>query len=238
MRLLLLALLLCCALPVSAAADAPALKPFHAQYLTLRNGQEVGRTTLELRDNGDGSWTLRSDTRGTSGLARMAGVRVVETSRLRWRDGRPQPLRYDYRQDSVLKTRTRHADFDWAAQRVHVRENGQDHDYTSVPGLIDRQSVTLALALDLLRGASHFEYAVAVADQIEPMSYVRAADAVVTVPAGSFPSAVLVRDRIGRNHRRRVSRSWFAAQLGYLPVQIEQDDGKGDIVTLRLLQLD
>ncbi len=224
-------------LPLPARAGAIDIPPFHAQYVTLRNGDAIGRTTLDWVDNGDGSWTLTSDTRGTSGLARLAGIHVVETSRLRWVDGRPQALVYDYRQEGGFKQRTRHAEFDWSAQRVRVRENNQDFQYPTTPGLIDRQSVTLALAADLMRGAANFTYRVAVMDQIEDMRYERGPDQTLSVPAGTYSTVLLVRDRIGRNHRRRVSRSWFAPELGYLPVQIEQDDGKGDIVTLRLSEL-
>ncbi len=237
MRVLLFALA-CVALPARADAPAPVPKPFHAEYLTLRNGSEVGRTTLDLRDNGDGSWTLRSHTRGTSGLARLAGIDVTDTSRLRWRDGRPEALAYDYRQDSALKQRTRHAEFDWNHGQVQVSEGGEDHRYATVPGLIDRQCVTLALAADLLRGASHFDYAVAVKDRVEAMRYERGPLETLHLPAGDYEAQLMRRAGEPGADRKRVARSWFAPALGYLPVQIEQTQKKGDTITLQLLRLD
>ena len=54
-----------CAIAPALAADT-AIKPFHAEYATLRNGGELGRSTLDLSDNGDGSWTLRSERRRTA----------------------------------------------------------------------------------------------------------------------------------------------------------------------------
>ena len=110
----LLLLFLLSAAPVAAAA-ADGVRPFHARYSTARNGDELGWTTLDLRDNGDGTWTLRTETKGTHGLARLAGVHVVETSVFRWRDGRPEALTYDFRQRGALRQRTRHAEFDWKA---------------------------------------------------------------------------------------------------------------------------
>src|SRR4051812_17200091 len=92
-----------CALAPAVAAAPAAITPFHAEYATLRNGNDLGRTTLDLVDNGDGSWTLRSETRGTSGLARLAGVHIVETSRFHWKGDRPEALAYDYRQDAAFK---------------------------------------------------------------------------------------------------------------------------------------
>lgn len=228
------ALSACAWAPPVIAAPA-AVKPFHAEYATSRNGNELGRTTLDLVDNGDGTWTLRSETRGTSGLARLAGVHVVETSRFRWNEGRPEALVYDYRQDAAFKSRTRHADFDWKNGQVHVTEGKEEFRYATAPGLIDRQTVTLAIANDLLRGSTTFDYKVAVKDRIEDMRYARSAGETVKVPAGEFKTALMQREGEPGADRKRVARSWFASSLGELPVQIEQTEKKGDTITLRLV---
>jgi hypothetical protein len=232
-----LALLLSNLLALAPALAAPAsIKPFKAEYATLQNGSELGRTTLELRDNRDGSWTLRSETSGTAGLAKLAGIHIVETSRFRWQDGRPLALAYDYRQDGAFKQRTRQATFDWTANEVRVKEGGE-YRYATVPGLIDRQSVTLALAADLMRGAANFQYPVAVKDRVEEMRYVRGAKETLDVPAGTYQTVVMQRDGDADDDRRRVARSWFAESLGWLPAQIEQADRKGDTVTLKLVSV-
>jgi hypothetical protein len=221
----------------AAAIAAPtAMRPFRAEYATLQNGSELARTTLELRDNRDGSWTLRSETSGTAGLAKLAGIHIVETSRFRWQDGRPIALAYDYQQDGAFKQRTRQATFDWKANEVHVKEGGEFR-YATVPGLIDRQSVTLALASDLVRGATSFRYPVAVKDRVEEMRYVRGAKETLKVPAGTYQTVVMQREGDADDDRRRVARSWFAESLGWLPAQIEQADRKGDTVTLQLVSV-
>lgn len=235
MKSVLAALALNLALALPATAAQTALKPFHAEYATLRNGDDVGRTTLDLVDNRDGTWTLRSETRGTSGLAKLAGIHIVETSRFRWKDGRPEALDYDYKQEGAFKQRTRHAGFDWTTNEVSVSEGGENFRYATAPGLIDRQSVTLALAADLLRDAHEFDYKVAVKDRIEDMRYRRGANESVKVPAGTFDAVLMQRDGEPGADRKRVARSWFASSLGYLPVQIEQTEKKGDTVTLKLL---
>jgi uncharacterized protein DUF3108 len=230
MKILTAVLALAVATPVF-ADDAP-LSPFRAEYAALRNGDAVGVTSLELSDNHDGTWTLRSETRGTSGLAKLAGIHIVESSRFRWHDGRPEAIEYDYRQDSAIKNRTRHAAF--ANGEVHVEEGGDSFHYAIVPGLVDRHAVTLAIAMDLKHGANAFDYKVAVKDHVEDMRYERGGSESLNVPAGTF-DAVLMR-RVGEpgTDRKRVARSWFSEKLGWLPVQIEQTEKKGDTITLRL----
>jgi hypothetical protein len=233
--------ILLAALALSLAAIAPvfaadsAIKPFHADYATLRNGSELGRTTLDLSDNGDGSWTLRSETRGTSGMAKLAGVHIVETSRFRWKDDRPEAIAYDFHQDAAFKQKVRHADFDWKAGEVHVTEGDGDFRYPIAAGIIDRQAVTLALASDLMRGATSFDYKVAVKDRIEAMHYARGTNETLKVPAGEYATVLMQREGEPGTDRKRVARSWFAQSLGWMPVQIEQTEKKGDTVTLKLV---
>ena len=217
------------------AADEPPA-PFHADYLALRNGDELGHTTLALSDNHDGTWTLRSETRGTSGLAKLAGVHIVETSRFRWHDGRPEAIEYDYKQDSAVKSRMRHAAF--ANGEVRVEESGQTFRYAIVPGLVDRHAVTLAIASDLRRAVQTFDYKVAVKDRVEDMRYERAGNETLNVPAGAFDTVLMRRVGEPGADRKRVARSWFSEKLGWLPVQIEQTEKKGDTITLRLASVE
>ena len=79
-------------------------------------------------------------------MAKLAGVHIVETSRFRWKDGRPEALAYDFHQETAFKQKIRHAGFDWKAGEVHVTEGDGDFRYPIAAGIIDRQAVTLALA--------------------------------------------------------------------------------------------
>ena len=94
MRRLLFAL----ALAAPAAFAQPA--PYTAEYEVLRNDKPLGRGTVTLSDEGD-TWLLTSVTRGTEGLAGLAGIEIVEKSILQWRDGRPESLDYQFRQQAV-----------------------------------------------------------------------------------------------------------------------------------------
>ncbi|MCK9538372.1 DUF3108 domain-containing protein [Dokdonella sp.] len=222
-------------LPVGAtAATGGPVAAFHAEYVTSRNGKPAGRTTLDLHANADGSWSLTSETHGTEGLARLAGLHVVESTRLRWNEGRPEALSYDYRQSGGFRQRTRHADFDWASGTVTMRHGDTRHSYATVPGLIDRQTVTLAIMADLARGARRFDYKVATKTRVDELRYQRGATATVTVPAGSFEAVAVERLPDPGDRRARQSRNWFAPALGWLPVKMQQREEGGDTITLEL----
>lgn len=232
-RLLSFLFVLVPCLASATTADVP-LHPFHAEYRTLRDGDAVGITMLVLATAADGTWTLNSETRGTNGLARLAGIHVVETSHFRWIDGHLQALDYDYRQDSAFKSRRRHADFDWATSTASVTEGHESHRYPVPGNVIDRQSVTLALAIALARDASDLTFPVAVKDRVETVDYRRAGEEPVTVPAGTFRAVAVTRTAGPEGGRKRVSEVWFAPSLRWLPVRIRQSSGKGDDVTLEL----
>lgn len=224
--------LFCVLCPLGTAFAESPIAPFKADYVTLRNGKELGRTTIELRANKDSTWTLRTTTNGTAGLAKMAGLDVVEESIVRWRDGRPETVTYDFRQDAAFKQRKRHADFDWSANQVHMTDGDSDARYALVPATVDRHALTLALASDLARNASVLDYKVAMKDGIEDVRYTRCGDESVTVPAGTYSTSCLERKR-----EKRTSKSWFVKSLGWIPVQIEQVENKGDTITLRLASI-
>lgn len=223
----------CCLVPIGHALAESPIAPFKAEYQTLRNGKELARTTIVLSANADGTSTLRTTTLGTSGLAKMAGLDVVEESTVRWVDGRPETVNYDFRQDVAFRNKRRHGEFDWRGNEVHMVDGKDEARYDLVRYAVDRHALTLALASDLSRQATRFDYKVAMKDAIEDVTYTSCGDEKLSVPAGSFSTRCLERVR-----DKRTSRSWFEESNGWIPVQIEQVEKKGDTITLRLASIE
>lgn len=226
------ACLLLLATSVAAAETGSPPAPFKAEYTASRNGKALGRTTIEFIDNHDSTWTLRTSTVGTSGLARVAGLDVTEESHLRWRDGRPETLDYRFRQEAALRSKQREARFDWNTREVHMRDGNSDARYALVDGAVDRHAVTMALVNDLVRGSTPPVYKVAMKDALEDVQYTDCGTTEVTVPAGRYDARCLERRRA-----KRTSTSWFAESVGWLPVRIEQVEKDGDSITLELASL-
>ncbi|MFZ2235903.1 MAG: DUF3108 domain-containing protein [Dokdonella sp.] len=233
MKTLFVSTLLLTSAIASAAPSVVPIKPFRAEYAAMRDGKPLGETTIEWRANVDGTYTLKSSTKGTSGLAKLAGLDVTEESTMRWRDGVPETMRYDFQQDAAFSSKERHADIDWEDNQVDMKDNNKRASYDTVPGMIDRHAVVLALANDLARGHESFDYKVAMKDGIEDFRYEKLPNATLKVPAGRYDTVALERKR-----GPRTSTTWFSEKDGWVPVQIEQfNANKKETITLQLKSL-
>ncbi|MBS0569343.1 MAG: DUF3108 domain-containing protein [Proteobacteria bacterium] len=217
-------------LVLAASAFAGAgLKPERASYVVSRDGKAIGTAAYSLAANPDGTWTLRSETRGTGGMAKLLGLDVREESVFALRDGKLQGLRYDYTQDAAIKHKRRHIDFDWHAQQVHVRDNGKDFRFAAQAGAIDRSTLAVALGLALADGTKTATLPVAVRDRVERQQYAATTTASLALPAGTFTATEI--DRIDKPGK---ARSWYEAGASVLPVRVEQIQHDGSTLVLEL----
>jgi hypothetical protein len=211
------------------AAHAADLKPATATYTVTRDGSAIGDSNFTLKQNTDGTWTLTSDTKGTSGKARLLGIDVHEESTFRWNNGKPQSVVYDYKQSSMIKSRTRHIEFDADGRQAHSQENKDRFTYDTPPGATDRSTLQLVLAAAVANGAHEIVVPVAVRDRAEPQNYAVAKSEAVAVPAGNFNAS-----RVERADGKAIN--WYAPNVGMLPVKVQQISGDGSTVVLELKQ--
>jgi hypothetical protein len=207
--------------------------PFNADYQVLRNGKELGHATLSLRALENDTWEFSSQTHGTSGMASLLGLDIVEKSTFRWNAGKPQGLRYSYAQQAAIKSRNTTIDFDWPAKSAVIRDNGKSIAIPLGQSAMDRHLVTLALMVDLKSGATALDYQVADKDKVADQHYVKGSHETLALADGNIDAIKVERDR--GNDSKRMTTSWFAPQRGFLPVQIEQVEKKnGETITMRL----
>lgn len=221
MSCLVLGLACLASLPVRAALQAE-----QASYEVSRDGKVIGSAHYALARNADGSWTLRSDTHGTSGMAKWLGLYVREASTFTMRDGMPQGLHYDYQQDASIKHKRRSIDFDWDAGTVEVRDNGKAYAYATRPGAIDRSAVAVALGLAVqAHGSGPIQLPVAVKDRIEEQRFAPAhASAAPTTRNGI---------EITRTDAPGKLRSWYEPARGVLPMRVEQTQHDGSVIVMQ-----
>jgi hypothetical protein len=219
----LLATLLALSFWFGTATAATTPGPFTATYKVSRGGSPMGTATVSLHDDGNGQWTYRKAVKGTGGLAALLGASVDETSRFRWKGELPEALSYDYELQTGIKDKQRHLRVDWSTNQVHVEGNKGSESYPAQPGIVERNTLPLALGVALRGGQRQVALAVAVRQKVETQQFKVAGTEAIQVPAGSFRA-----ERIDRTDADRGFSAWYAPDRYPLPVKLSQHDG-GDL---------
>lgn len=230
-RTLLPALLL---LVATAVAAAPT--PYRAEYEVMRNGKLLGRAQVSLQRVDASGWELRSDTRATEGMANLAGAQILEVSTLAWVDGRPESTSYRYRQDVAWRSRERSVEFDAAGGVILSRDRDREYRFDWQRGVLDRQSVVLALAQDIEAGArGEIGYTVVDRDEFGLQRYRIGRIERIDTPAGRLRARRV--ERVRSDARGRSTTSWHDATRGFLPVRVLQHEPDGDSFEMRLISM-
>jgi hypothetical protein len=208
------------------ARTAPAATPgaFTATYNVSQGGSPMGQATVSLRAAGNGEWIYSKDVKGTGGLAALLGASVTESSRFRWKGDVPEAISYDYQLQAAVKQKQRHLTVDWAKRQVTVDEGKGPQTYPSSPGMVERNTLALALGLALRDGKQQVALPVAVRQEVQVQNFKATGKETVKVPAGSFDA-----ERIDRTDADRGFSAWYAPGRYPLPVKLLQHDG-GDMV--------
>ena len=216
------------ALPAAAfAADVP--QSFTATYNVLQGGSPLGNATLTLKPAGNGQFEYSNTTQGTAGLAAALGANSSEVSRFTWAGTVPQAVSYKYKL-SAFKEKTR--DLTVSGNAVTVVDNGsKTFNYTAPAGMVERNTLPLALGVALHGGAKEATFPVGVKQAVETQSFKVAANEKVTVPAGTFQAT-----RVDRTDQDRGFSAWYVPAKYPVPVKLAQKDG-GDL-TLELVKFE
>jgi len=217
------------ALSFTAHADN-GLTPFKATY---EGSVSVGSLACEmsLGRNPDGTYTYESTSHAIGFAAMFFKDMIKEVSRFEMVDGRPRPLEYSYTRSGGKHEKSETIEFDWKKEVARTEENGQTKTTALSPGVADRFLTQLILSLDAASGKLQDEYKVLDHRDITRFQPPKPEHQTVRVPAGEFATVMVERHDKGS---KRVMDFWFAPELHYLPVQIQQREPGDDTYTLAL----
>jgi hypothetical protein len=215
-------------LAASSAASAAVPGAFTARYRVSQDGQPMGVATVTLRPVANGQWQLGKTSAGTGGLAALLGASTQETSTFRWRGERPEAVSYDYRSRIAGKKKQRTLRVEWASREVSVDEGRGASRYAAQPGMVERNTLPLALGLALADGDTAVSLPVAVRQKVETESFKVTGKDTVQVPAGRFAA-----ERVERSGDAQGFSAWYVPGRYPMPVKLAQRDG-GDL-TLELV---
>jgi hypothetical protein len=209
------------------AAFAAEPTPFTATYQVSRDGEAMGEATITLKSLGNGEFEYSNQIHGTSGLAAMLGANTSDVTRFRWNNNAPETETYNSKV-SALKTKQRIMQVNWSTKQVSVNDNKGATSYAAVPGLVDRNTLLLAIGIALRSGNQNVTLPVGVKQQVEQQQYKVQGTETVQVPAGSFQA-----ERVARTDSDKHFDAWYVPKQFPLPVKMAQSEG-GDL-TLQLV---
>jgi len=205
---------------ISSAATAAVPGAFTARYQVSQDGQPMGIATVTLRPAANDQWQLSKTSEGTGGLAALLGASTQESSQFRWRGERPEAISYDFRSRIAGKKKQRTLRVDWASHQATVDEGHGANSYPAQSGMVERNTLPLAIGLALADGTTTLSLPVAVRQKVETESFAVAGKETVTVPAGRFAA-----ERVERRDDAQGFSAWYAPSRYPMPVKLAQHDG-------------
>lgn len=215
-----------------ANADPIDLKPFKATYVAEWKGMTAATSIVELQRGGNDTYTY-SSVNSARGLFRMAFPdALTQVSTFRVIDGRVVPQRF---QGVDEKDRAIDLAFDWDKKRVTGKAKDRDVDLELPDGAQDAMSLQIAAVRNLASGKLAGTAWMIDANKLKEYEMTLEGNARIATELGELDTVVYVSKRAGTD---RLTRTWVAPVLGYLPVRAESVRGKKVEVTLKIQSVD
>jgi len=215
-----------------ATADPVDLKPFRATFAIQWKGITAGGSTLELKRAGADTWNY-SSVNVPRGVFRIAlPDSILQASTFRIIDGHVVPSEF---RGTDEKERPIELNFDWNRKRVTGVAKGKTVDLELIEGTQDPMSLQIATLHNLANDAPQSSVRLVDSDQVKEYELIREGTAQLETAIGKLDTIVYTSRRAGSD---RVTRTWVAPVLGYLPVKAERARGAKIDFTLVLESVD
>jgi hypothetical protein len=217
------------------AVNGPAVvRPFVARFAVSWRGIGAATMTLDLRETSPGRFTYTSTSTARGLMRAVYAQDATQVSRLEIVDGRVRPLQFRASDGTGAADKAISIEFDWAAGRATGTAETRPVNLVLRPGVQDPMSSQVALIAELLAGRDPAGFTLLDADQFKDYVYVAEGPRRLETVAGTLDTVVYVSRRPGSE---RLTRVWYAKELGFLPVQAERiRKGKTEL-SMRLLEL-
>lgn len=229
----LLALVALAAGTTAARADPINLEPFKLTFTAEWKGISAATSTLELRKAGPDTYTFET-VNTPRGLFRMAlPDSLTQASTFRLVEGRVVPVSF---RGSDEKERPIDLNFDWQAKRVTGKAKGHAIDIPVPVDAQDPMSLQIASLRNLAKGTIQNPVELVDGDgKLKEYELRQEGNARLDTALGAFDTIVYTSRRA---NSERVTRTWVAPALGYLPVKAERTRGKKTEFTLLIASID
>lgn len=213
-------------------ADPIDLKPFRASYVAEWKGLTAGNSILELRPAAGDTYAYTS-TNTARGLFRMAFPDALsQTSTFRVTDGKVVPLTF---RGADEKQREINLTFDWTKLKLTGVAKEHAVDLALPADAQDPMSLQIATLRDLAAGSIKPAVWMVDSDKLKDYEMKREGNERLETALGQLDTVVYTSRRPNSD---RITKTWVAPALGYLPVRAERIRGKKVEFTLKIESID
>lgn len=200
-----------------ALADPVDLKPFRANYVVEWKGLSAANSSLELRALNDGTYEYETMNE-PRGMFRMAlPDSLSQTSTFRIVDGNVVPQRF---RGTDEKERPVDLRFDWKSKRVTGTAKGSPVDTELPADAQDPMSLQIASLRNLRERKLHDTVWLVDGDgKVKEYQLRLEGEQQIETALGRLDTLVYTSQRSGS---QRLTRTWVAPALGYLPVKAQR----------------
>jgi Protein of unknown function (DUF3108) len=218
------------------AATAPAsLQPYTARYQVSYRGLNGGEIESSFkRGAAAGQWQYETRVFPTL-LARVAiSSQAHELSVIQADAAGIRPLSFNFDDGSASAAKDVRLHYDWNDLSVTGSFEGKPVSLAITPGTQDTSSVQAAMILERLAGRKPQGFKIITGGKLREYRYWPEGTQQVMTPYGQLEAEIWASQRTGSN---RVTKTWHAPSLGYVPVQAVQYRKGNPEVQMKLVKL-
>jgi hypothetical protein len=217
-------------------ADAlQTLQPYTARYQVSYRGLNGGEIEASFNRGSNDTLWLYETRPFPSLLGRVAiSSSARERSTMQVNGTGVRPLSFDFNDGGASSKKNVTLRYDWSANTVTGQASGKPVAFELVPGVQDTASVQAAMILELAAGRKPTGFRIITGNKMRDYRYWPEGVQQVMTPYGQVEAQVWASQREGSD---RVTKTWHAASLGYVPVQAIQYRKGSPEVQMRLVKL-
>lgn len=166
---------------------------------------------------GEYSYEVVTKARGLARLVRSGTG--VEQSRFELTAGGPRSIEYRLDDGTEKVENDTVIDFDWNAGVAHSIYKDEAKDLELSAGTLDRLTADIAAIRKLRMGLEPGSYELVHRNSLRTYAFTPQGKEIITVPAGEFATVKYLYQRPGSSRSALI---WYAPELDYVPVKVEQ----------------
>ncbi len=210
------------------AQSNPTLKPYKALYNVKFRGLSGGDIEFSLKKQNTDQFVFSSRLLPNFLGSMFTSDQAEDISVLMPDEAGIKPLHFNSEDGSKKSGNDISYNFDWSINQVKGHYKDQDFTLAVPHGVQDRLSIQLSASLALQAGKEPGKLIMLEKNELQEYLITRQGTEHIRTQAGEFDTVVLKSERAGSS---RITRYWYAARLGYLPVRAERTSkGKVDVV--------